>query len=90
MKPVEMTVDRFGRIVLPKSLREGFGLEPGTVVRAKQDERGLVLEPLRDDSGTQEEDGVLVFVGRAVGDLSEAVRRTRSRRALELARTHRR
>ncbi|MGH7823480.1 MAG: AbrB/MazE/SpoVT family DNA-binding domain-containing protein [Candidatus Binatia bacterium] len=89
MKPVEMTVDRFGRIVLPKPLRDDLGLEPGAVVRVEEHDRGLVLVPVRDDSGVREDGGVLVFVGSAVGDVSDAVRRSRSRQAPEVGRAQR-
>ncbi len=33
------TIDRFGRIVVPKSLRERFGLQPGTEIDIDAHER---------------------------------------------------
>ncbi len=80
MRPVEITVDRFGRIVLPKQLRDDLGLEPGSVVRAEERGKTIVLVPAGDDSPLHEEGGVLVFQGSPAGDLVDAVKQERSRR----------
>lgn len=38
------TIDRFGRIVVPKSLRERFGLQPGTEIDIDAHEREIVIK----------------------------------------------
>lgn len=81
---MEATLDRFGRIVIPKQVREDLGLDPGSVlvIEAKGDR--IVLGVRRDEPDLVREDGVLVYTGEAVGDLDQAVdaqRRARSRDA---------
>ncbi len=80
MKAMEITVDRFGRIVLPKQLRDDLGLEPGSVVRAEERGKTIVLVPAGNDSPLREEGGVLVFAASPAGDVVGAVRQERSRR----------
>jgi AbrB family looped-hinge helix DNA binding protein len=81
---VEATLDRFGRIVIPKQVREDLGLRVGSVleIEARQDQ--VVLSVRRDEPDLVREDGVLVYTGEAVGDLEEAIagqRRSRAREA---------
>ena len=65
---MEATLDRFGRIVIPKQVREDLGLDPGSVlvIEAKGDR--IVLGVRRDEPDLVREDGVLVYTGEAVGD----------------------
>jgi len=78
---MEITLDRFGRVVIPKEVREGLGLEPGSVLRLEEREDEILLTPLRDAPPTRLKGGVLVFSGEPVGDLVEAVKRHRDERA---------
>jgi AbrB family looped-hinge helix DNA binding protein len=77
---METTVDRFGRIVIPKPVRDDLGLDAGTVLEIQQVERGLVLRVRRGDRDLVRESGVLVFTGEAVGDLEGAVESQRRKR----------
>lgn len=79
---METTLDKFGRIVIPKGVREELGLRSGTVFEIAPEHGRVVLRVLRDEPDLVREDGVLVFTGEAAGDLEEAVavsRRSRSR-----------
>ena len=78
---METTVDRFGRIVIPKQIRDDFNLEPGTQIRIEEQEDAIILKPTRGEPNLQWKDGVLVFSGVPVGDISEAVDKHRERRA---------
>ena len=62
------TIDKAGRLVIPKALRDSLGLVPGEV-EVTADGAGLHIEPVADDR-LQDEDGLLVIPagGAAVDD----------------------
>jgi AbrB family looped-hinge helix DNA binding protein len=41
MEIKETIVDRFGRIVIPKKIRDDFNLEAGTQIRFEESEQGI-------------------------------------------------
>lgn len=59
---MEATVDKVGRIVLPKVLRDRLGLVPGTVVDVSQYGEGLHVTTGSRTARLQHEDGKLVAV----------------------------
>ncbi len=79
------TVDRFGRVVIPKPVRDELGLDPGTVLEIEPAAHGVVLRVRREERDLVRENGVLVFTGKAVGDLEAAVERQRRQRARDAA-----
>ena len=79
------TIDRFGRILIPKALREGAGLRAGTEVEIVAEGRALRLLPRDEGVLLREVGGVLVASGEAVGDLVGAVRRDRQKRLDKVA-----
>lgn len=78
---MEATLDRFGRIVIPKRVREDLGLRVGSVLEIEEREDQIVLSVRRDEPDLVREDGVLVYTGEAVGDLERAVEAQRRARA---------
>ncbi len=82
---METTLDRFGRVVIPKRFRDGLGLRPGAVLIIEQRGRGLHLMPAPEGDTLREEDGVLVFAGRVEGDRSACVRAEREARLDEVS-----
>ena len=87
---MEIKVDRFGRVVIPKEVRDGLGLEPGSVLRVEEREDEILLTPRRDRPPTRMKGGVLVFSGEPTGDLLESVKRHRDERAKRVAGARRR
>jgi AbrB family looped-hinge helix DNA binding protein len=79
------TVDRFGRILIPKPLREAAGLHEGTQVEVIREGDGLRLVPREDGVLLKTVKGVLIARGEAAGDLAGAVQRHRQRRLRRLA-----
>jgi AbrB family looped-hinge helix DNA binding protein len=53
------TIDKAGRLVIPKTLRDSLGLVPGEV-EVTADGAGLRIEPLANDR-LEDEDGLLVI-----------------------------
>jgi AbrB family looped-hinge helix DNA binding protein len=62
------TIDKAGRLVIPKALRDSIGMVAGDV-EVTIDGAGLHIEPIADDE-LQDEDGLLVIpaAGAAFGD----------------------
>jgi AbrB family looped-hinge helix DNA binding protein len=83
---MKTTVDRFGRVVVPKALRVRLGLRAGTEVDIEEAaDGGLSLRPVAGESPLAVRGGVLVFTGAAVEDLEDAVAAGREERARRLS-----
>ncbi len=80
---METTLDRFGRVVIPKRVRDNLGLQPGAVLKIKQNNQKISLEPLDDEPRMMVRKGVLVFQGTATGDIEGAIKAHRHKRLSE-------
>jgi AbrB family looped-hinge helix DNA binding protein len=83
---MKTSLDKFGRVVIPKEVRDELGLEPGTTLAVREEGREIVLTPVQEGPNLVLEEGVLVFAGRATGDIAGAVGALRSQRLRALAR----
>jgi len=77
---VRVLIDRFGRIVVPKEIREAHGIEAGSEIELLDTGEGILLRPAEENPGLVEKEGILVFRARATGDVESAVREQRARR----------
>lgn len=77
---MKATIDKFGRIVIPKQLREKFGLAPGSTVHIEEEAMQIVLRSADNDGLLVKEGGVLVFQGKAAGDVDNAIEAVRNER----------
>ena len=77
---MEATLDRFGRIVIPKKIREDFHLQVGSSIRIEEGEGEIVLKPVEGEPSLAKKDGVLVFSGKAVGNVETAIEEHRQER----------
>ncbi|MCP4655597.1 MAG: AbrB/MazE/SpoVT family DNA-binding domain-containing protein [bacterium] len=81
---MQSTLDRFGRVVIPKPLRDDLHLAPGTALRVEERYGEIVLTPTWEEPALKRKGGLLVFAGQPTGDLLDAVetqRRERMRKA---------
>lgn len=77
---MQVTIDKFGRMVLPKPIRDDLGLMPGSVLEVEEQQESIVLRPVRSERVVREKDGVLVYSGQPEEDLGDAVVRHRQER----------
>lgn len=82
---MEAILDRFGRIVIPKQVRDDLGLAPGSVLKLEERDEEIVLTPVTERSRLALKDGILVFTGEVEGDLDAVLLRDRDDRAKKLA-----
>jgi AbrB family looped-hinge helix DNA binding protein len=87
MRDLKVPIDKAGRLVLPKKLREELSIQPGDILRAEIRGQGVVLTPEREQTGFVRRGKALVFVtpgytvldGETVQALLEAERETTGR-----------
>jgi AbrB family looped-hinge helix DNA binding protein len=84
MKKDTIHIDKAGRIVLPKRLRERFDLLPGDKLRVSIEGNSIKLEPAEGSGGFVRKGTVLVFRGleapvtaQEVGELIDQTREER-------------
>ncbi len=77
---MQTTLDRYGRVVIPKQARDRAGLAPGSELEVMVTEEGLTLKPIEDEPALLERDGVLVFTGEPMENVESAVTVHRNQR----------
>ncbi len=78
---METTLDKFGRIVIPKKIREDFNLKPGSPIRIEEGKKEILLTPIEEEPTLVEKDGVLVFTGIPTEDIESQVEIVRKQRS---------
>lgn len=77
------TIDKAGRIVLPKQIREELQLGPGDAIELEASDEQVVLRPARSKGRMRKEQGVWVFdSGRpiTVETVNKTINRIRNER----------
>ncbi len=81
---MEAILDKFGRIVIPKKIREDFNLRPGSPIRIEEGKEEILLKPIEGEPGLTEKEGVLVFTGKSLENLEAKIEKSRRERNLSL------
>jgi AbrB family looped-hinge helix DNA binding protein len=82
---MKTTLDRFGRVVVPKGIRDRLGLRPGVEIEIDEKENEVVLKLVDHEPSLMVKEGVLVYAGKATGDLRGAVGTHRDERLRKVA-----
>ncbi len=82
---MKTTLDRFGRVVVPKDIRDRLGLRPGAEIEIDEKGNEVVLKPVEHEPALMVKEGILVYSGTAIGDLRDAVRAHREDRLKKTA-----
>ena len=81
----KITVDKAGRIVLPKSLREEMHLSAGDTLELESGGERITLRPVRPKAMLKKEYGVWVYQGEPVNiSITGLIDREREKRLREL------
>ena len=84
---MNLKMDKAGRIVLPKKVRERLRLRPGATLTMEERPEGILLRPVARRASLVEEQGILVHLGQAPADYiwSCAVEDERDERLADVA-----
>jgi len=78
------TIDKFGRVIIPKRFREDLGISIGTTLNISENGKQIVIEPVLDDNPVVDRDGILVFTGKLNSKRNNLVHNDRNRRMHKL------
>jgi AbrB family looped-hinge helix DNA binding protein len=82
---MEIALDKLGRILIPKKVRNDLGLKPGTIFRIEESDQEICLKLVDKESHIVNKDGVLVFSGSLSEDITRAVESHRQARLRKIA-----
>ncbi len=82
---MNIAVDKFGRVVLPKIIRNHFGLRAGSELELEETEGTIVLRVIDERSLLEMDNGVLVFTGKSLGNMEDVLFQVREERLQDLS-----
>jgi len=78
------TLDKFGRVIIPKRVREHLGINTKTSLNISEDGKRIVIELIKEKTPVVDRDGILVFTGKLEDKNSELIKSNRNRRMKKL------
>jgi AbrB family looped-hinge helix DNA binding protein len=83
----KITIDKAGRVVIPKPLRERLRLVPGDTLALRSEGECITLQPVRPQAPLKKKRGIWVYQGEATDtSIADLVDREREERIRELRR----
>lgn len=81
-----VTIDEYGRLVIPKKVRDRLGLNPGTELELEQSDDTIQLKPVHPEDFCTYEDGIPVYTGPLPEnfDVVEEIKRQREERTRKI------
>lgn len=79
---MNITIDKAGRLVIPKSIREKHHIHPGTVLELEDKPQGIFLKTVENSPSLIKKQGILVHHGgdEITIDIADFINRQRDRR----------
>jgi AbrB family looped-hinge helix DNA binding protein len=80
-----VSLDKAGRVVLPKALRDEMKLEPGDSLRIESEGERITLRPVRPKAALKKEFGIWVYQGEPADEsIPDLIEREREKRIREI------
>ena len=81
----KLTLDRAGRVLIPKALRQQLHLGPGDSLQLDSEGEHITLRPVRPHAQLKKEHGVWVYQGEPTrASISDLIDRGRDKRTRQL------
>jgi len=78
------TIDKYGRVLIPKKNREHLGISSDTLLNISEDGKRIVIEPIPQKEPVVDKDGILVFTGKLDKKKNDIIKNDRSQRMKKL------
>ena len=82
---MQVEIDKFGRMLIPKEVRDHLGLKAGTVLQLIEQDHEILLKLPDQKTLLQQKNGVLVYLGEATSDIDSALSEERKKRLEDLS-----
>jgi len=67
------TIDKFGRVIIPKKFREHIGISFNTSLNISEDGKRIIIEIVQEKEPFVNKDGILVFTGKLIYNKNELI-----------------
>lgn len=78
------TLDKFGRVIIPKRFREQLGINSKSTLNISEDGKRIVIELVQEKKPIVDRNGILVFTGNLENKKSDLIKSDRNRRMKKL------
>ena len=78
------SLDKFGRVIIPKKFREHLGISSNTSLNISEDGKRIVIEPIQQKEPYVNKDGILVFTGKLDKKKNDFIKNDRNQRMNKL------
>ena len=78
------TLDKFGRVIIPKRFREHLGINFKSTLNISEDGKRIVLELVQEREPIVDRNGILVFTGNLESPKSDLLKSDRNKRMHKL------
>jgi len=78
------TLDKFGRVIIPKRFRERLGINFKSTLNIAEDGKRIVIELVQEKEPVVNRNGILVFTGNLESPKSDLIKSDRNKRMHKL------
>ncbi len=78
------TLDKYGRVIIPKKVREHLGIDTKSSLNISEDGKRIIIELIKEKAPVVDRDGILVFTGKLEDKKSELIKSDRNKRMKKL------
>ncbi|MHB1686763.1 MAG: AbrB/MazE/SpoVT family DNA-binding domain-containing protein [Ignavibacteriaceae bacterium] len=78
------TLDKFGRVIIPKRFRERLGINFKSTLNISEDGKRIVIELVQEKEPVVDRGGILVFTGNLEDKKIDLIKSDRNRRTHKL------